>query len=164
MRARGIRQCHHGFQPPTCKSRYRNLCAFASALTREKIDIFAWEDIMTTAFNRVLNNMPSRMPGRDNGGSPGAWWAYLYGAKAWVDYDVIQKSLLGGRISHETWRLWQNMFTEANNASQKPRNSLLHASREIGRALEDANGHNQARRTRRSYTPRPRLFRIPAST
>lgn len=133
-------------------------------MTRENIDFFAWEDIMTTAFNRALNNMPSRMPERDNGGGPGTWWAYLNGAKAWVNYDVIQKSLLGGRISHETWRLWQNMFTEANNACQKPRNSLLHASREIKRALEGANGQNQARRTRGSYKLRPRLFRIPAST
>lgn len=179
MRARSIRTTRaHNFQPPAlghrapdtitdCNSRYRNLCAFASGLARENIDVFEWEDIMTTAFNRARNNMSSRMPAHDTGDALDTRKAYLSGAEAWANYDIVQKSLQSQRISREAWRQWQDMLTEANSTttdqgSRKPRKSLCKASKQIKRALEGVNDHDGSRRTRGSHTHR--LFRTPART
>lgn len=152
-----------------CRSRYTNLCAFASDLIREKIDLFAWEDIMATAFNRARQNLPPRMSTQGTGSRMGNWEAYLSGAEAWANYDFIQKSLSNQRISREAWHMWQDMFTQANGgstrrASRTARNSSFLALSEIERALRDHNDPNQARSTRGSYRPRPRPLRIPGGT
>lgn len=153
---------------PDCRSRYTNLCAFASDLTRENIDLFSWEAIMTTAFNRARNNLPPRMSTQGTGSRMDNWEAYLRGAEAWASYDVIKKSLSNQRVSREAWHMWQDMFTQASGGStsrasrRNPRNSSFHASGEIQRALRDMNDHNQARNTRGSYRPRPRPLRIPS--
>lgn len=179
MQARAVGRYHlHNVRSPTlghrfldtvtnCKSSYTNLCAFTCDLIREDIDLFAWEDIMTTAFNRARNNMPSRASTQGNGYIINICKAYLRGAEAWVNYDVVRKSLRFGRLPRESWRMWQDMFTEANSAnsraSRNPRNPLRTASRTIGRALEGVNDGNEARNSRESYTPRARPLRIPAS-
>lgn len=124
---------------------------------------------MATAFNRARNNMPARMPTPDNGDRLDTCKAYLSGAEAWVNYDIIRKSLRNRRISREAWREWQDMFTEANSATtsrgfRNTPSSLPKASREIERALEAVNDHDEARRTRGSHTPAARLSRIPART
>lgn len=181
MQARSIRRPRpHNLQTPTlshgdpdttsdCRALYTNLCTFASDLTRENIDLFAWEDIMTTAFDRARNNMPSRMSTRYNDSRMNTWKAYLSGAEAWVNYNVVQKSLRNERVSREQWRVWQGMFIRANGGStnralRSPRGSISRASREIERALQGVSDNNETRHTRGSYTPRPRLLRIPAST
>lgn len=152
---------------PDCRSRYTNLCAFASDLIRENIDLPAWEDIMTTAFNRARNNLSPRMSIQGSSGRMDTRNAYLRGAEAWASYNIVQKSLRNQRISSETWRMWQDMFTEAssgstNRISRNPGNSLFRASREIEWALRDMDDHNEARNARGSYRPRPRPLRIPA--
>jgi hypothetical protein len=141
-------------------SRYVNLCAFEKSLT-----------IMTTAFDRARNNMPSRIPPRDIGGGPDSWKAYLSGAEAWVDQYIIQKIQRGRHVSQEAWCMWQDMFTEASSAMPSPgfeipRHLFIKASREIQRALKDARDDTEARHTRRSHTqwtPKGRLQRIPAN-
>lgn len=152
-------------------SRYVNLCAFAKYLAREDIDVFGWEDIMKTCFDLARNNMPSRIPSRDNGGGLDTWKAYLSGAEAWVDQYVIQKSLQGGHVSQEAWLMWQYMFTEASSAMpnpdfKTPRDSFIQASREIQRVLGGVSDDTEARHTRQSHmqrTPKGRPLRISAN-
>lgn len=177
MQARYNRRSHlHNSQTPSSGhtmpdsgSHYANLCAFVKDLTRENIEVFAWEDIMTTAFDRAWNNKPPRASAQDSGRRMDTWRAYLSGAEAWVNYDVVQKSLRNGRVSRQTWRLWQDKFTEMNSATtDRPRrnrgNLPCQASREIGRALQGVDDHNAGQNTHGSYRPMPRPLRIPART
>lgn len=169
------RQVHDLHPPPLgrrlatdCKSRYTNLCAFASDLTRENIDLLAWEGIMTTSFIRARNNMPSRASTQGNAGVLEIREGYLRGAEAWVNYNVIRKSIRDRRLSRESWRMWQTMFAQANRAYNRAspgrRNSVRTASRQIERALQSVDDQLEAQNPREAYTPRARLLRIPAST
>lgn len=173
MQAGAVRRRQvHNLQPPTlgrrlatdCKSRYTNLCAFASDLTRENIDLSAWEGIMTTSFIRARNNMPSRASTQGNASVLEIREGYLRGAEAWVNYNVIRKSIRDRRLSRESWRMWQTMFAQANRASPGRRNPARTASRQIERALQDVDDQLEAQNSREAYTPRARLLRIPAST
>lgn len=181
MQGRYIRRSHlHNSQTPSfgprvadtmpdCRLHYANLCAFARDLSRENIEVFAWEDIMTAAFNRAWNNRPSRASAQNSDRSVDTWRAYMSGAEVWVSSDVVQKSLHNGRISRQTWRLWQDKFTEMNSATtDRPRqnrgNLPCQASRDIARALQGVDDHNAGQNAHESHRPRPRLLRIPART
>lgn len=152
---------------PDCKSRYANLCAFARDLVRENIPLFAWEDIMKTALNRAVANMHQGVSEQINGGIPDTWRAYLSGARAWVNYNIILKSLRDQDVSREAWLQWQDMFTQANSidpdrALRKGRESRFASARVIRRALHDA--QHEAQHNHETYKPKARPLRIPART
>lgn len=150
------------------KSRYANLCAFASALVREDVHIFAWEDIMRTAFRRAQQNEPSEASTQNGGGtSLETWKAYLSGAQAWANCDILRKSLRDGSSSRVEWQRWQRLFMEADSITtdgDPSRQSFSKPLREIQMALDEARGHKKDRHTRAAYVPKARLLRIPART